>query len=245
MKTKKTAIVTGSSSGIGLGVAKALVERGDNVVLHGRDEAKLKRVAAELGTPHRVAWVAGDLSDLSLGEALVREALDRFGGVDVLVNNAGLFEPKPFLEVTSDDLDLYLSSNLRGTYFVTQAVVRQMAKAGGGSVINIGTVMVHHAIGGFPCSAPVVTKGAIHTLTTLLAAELAPMNIRVNLVAPGVIRTPLQGEGVDDYAGLALLNRVGEADEIAEAVIHLADAAFTTGVVLPVDGGHAAGHALG
>lgn len=239
-----TVIVTGSSSGIGQAVAKAYVDRGDNVVLHGRDPEKLALVRAELNADDRTVGVAGRLEDLETGEALLRAALERFGRVDALVNNAGVFEPKAFVDVSPSDLDRFLNSNLRGTYFVTQAVVRQMITSGGGSVTNIGTVLVTHAIGAFPSSAPIVSKGGVQALTTSLAAELAPHGIRVNMVSPGIIRTPLHASAaVDDYAGLALLNRVGESEEIAQAVLHLTDAAFTTGVILPVDGGHVAGRA--
>lgn len=244
MATPRTFIVTGSSSGIGLSIARAFVERGDAVVLHGRDASKLQRVRAELNADDRTTTVAGPLEDIKTAEALAHAAIDYFGRIDGLVNNAGIFEPKPFLDVSPADLDRFLAINLRGTYFVTQAAVRRMVETGGGSVTNIGTVLVNHAIGAFPCSAPIVSKGGVQALTTSLAAELAPQGIRVNMVSPGVIRTPLHDSSlVDDYAGLALLNRVGESDEIAHAVLHLVDAAFTTGVILPVDGGHVAGRA--
>lgn len=246
MSNSLTVVVTGSSSGIGLGIARAFLDRGDRVLLHGRDVEKLERARAELDCGNRIEVVAGHLEDEETGKALVDAAVTRFGSVDVLVNNAGIFEPKPFLDVTADDLDRYLQSNLRGTYLITQAVARRMAQAGGGSIINIGTVLVNHAIGNFPSSAPIVSKGGVHALTTSLAAELAPLGIRVNMVSPGVVRTPIhRGADVDSYAGLALLDRVGETEEIAQAVLHLADATFTTGVILPVDGGHVAGHVVG
>lgn len=238
----KTVLITGGSSGIGYDVARAFLEKQTNVVLNGRNVEKLKAAAERLGHADRVAVVPGDIGDGKTGEAMVRVAVERFGSVDVLVNNAGTFSVKPFLDVTEADLDGYIDGNLKGTYFTTQAVVRQMKKEGGGAIVNIGTVLVNHAMAGLPASAPLVTKGGVHALTISLAAELARDNIRVNLVAPGVVRTPIYGDAdVDSFGGVALLNRVGEVEEITEAVVHLATAKFTTGIIMPVDGGYMGG----
>ncbi len=238
----KTALITGSSSGIGFDVARAFLEKGSNVVLNGRNADKLKAAASELGHPDRVAVVPGNIADPATGKAMVRDALERFGSVDVLLNSAGTFGTKPFVDVTEEDLDGYLTGNLKGTYLTTQAVVRQMKKEGGGSIVNIGTVLVDHAMAGLPASAALVSKGGIHALTISLAAELAADNIRVNAVAPGVIRTPIYGDAdVDAFSGVALLNRVGEVDETTDAVMYLATARFTTGHILNVDGGYVAG----
>jgi NAD(P)-dependent dehydrogenase (short-subunit alcohol dehydrogenase family) len=239
-----TTIITGSSSGIGLDIARGFLRKGGNVVINGRDAEKLSRIAGELGAEARVATVPGDIGNGETGEALVRAAVERFGRVDVLVNNAGTFEPKPFVDVTPEELDGYLNGNLRGTYLTTQAVVKQMKRQGdGGAIVNIGTVLIDHAIGGFPASAPLVSKGGIHALTNSLAAELAADKIRVNMVAPGVVRTPLQGVEVDAFGGIALLGRVGEVEEITEAVLYLTEAALVTGHILPVDGGFITGRA--
>lgn len=239
----RTVIVTGSSSGIGLDIARAFRKDGASVVINGRDPEKLAAVTMELGAPDQVAPVAGNIGDRKTAEALVRTAVERFGRVDVLVNNAGTFAPKPFVDVTEEELDGFLDGNLRGTYLTTQAVVRQMKQQGGGGVIvNIGTVLIEHAIGSFPASAPLVSKGGVHALTRSLAAELAPDGIRVNMVAPGVVRTPLHANvDVGAFGAVALLNRVGEVEEITEAVRYLTDAEFVTGHILPVDGGFISG----
>ena len=238
----KTALVTGGSRGIGYAAARAFLDRGYNVVINGRNAEKLEAAAEKLGAPEKVAIAPGDIGAPATGEAMVRVALERFGSVDVLVNNAGTFGTKPFVDVTEDDLDSYINGNLKGTYFTTQAVVRQMLKQGGGSIVNIGTTLIDHASTSVPATAPLVTKGGVHALTVNLAAELAPQNIRVNAVAPGIVRTALfDGMDVDDFAGMAMMNRVGEPDELGDAIAYLADAEFVTGHILPVDGGYVSG----
>ncbi|MCH9697970.1 MAG: SDR family oxidoreductase [Gammaproteobacteria bacterium] len=240
----KTVLITGASSGIGFDIARGFLEKDFNVVLNARDIDKLTATTKALGNENRIALVSGDIGIQETGKKMVNAAIDRFGSVDVLVNNAGIFGLKPFLENTEEDLDNYIHINLKGTYFVTQAVVKQMKKQGGGNIINIGTVLIMHAMAGIPASAALVTKGGVHALTTSLASELAADNIRVNAVAPGVIRTPIYGDvDVDAFGGVALMNRVGEVQEITEAVLHLASASFTTGIIMPIDGGYVTGRA--
>jgi NAD(P)-dependent dehydrogenase (short-subunit alcohol dehydrogenase family) len=241
---KQTIIVTGASSGIGKEIASHFLENGDNVVINSSTPEKLELVYQELGAGENLAMVAGNVKDKNTGEQLLAVALEKFGAVDVLVNNAGIYETKPFLEVDEAYLDRFLNTNLKGTFFTTQAIIPQMLKQQGGVVINIGTPLVNHALGGGPSTAPMTSKGGIHALTLQLAAEFGKHNIRVNTVAPGVIRTPMHGDDADQSAGLHLLNRVGEVEDIAQMVYLVARSNFITGAIINVDGGMAAGHYL-
>ncbi|SFD89393.1 NAD(P)-dependent dehydrogenase, short-chain alcohol dehydrogenase family [Chitinophaga sp. CF118] len=241
---KQTIIVTGASSGIGKEIARYFLERGDNVVINSSTTEKLEQAYQELGGGEHLAMVAGNVSNKATGEKLVTTAISKFGSADVLVNNAGIFETRPFLEVDEAYLDRFLNTNLKGTFFTTQAVIPQMLKQQDGVVINIGTPLVNHALGGAPTTAPLSSKGAIHSLTIQLAAEFGKSNIRVNTVAPGVIRTPMHGEEADQSAGMHLLNRVGEVEDVAQMVYTVAKSNFITGAIINVDGGMAAGHNL-
>lgn len=245
----KTIIVTGASTGIGKAIAQLFLAKGANVVMNSFHQKNLQTTYEAFGSPPQVALVAGDVGQQKVGEQLVTTAIEQFGSVDVLVNNAGVFQPKPFLEVEEKDLNRFIATNLKGTYFASQAAIRQMLKQGYGSIINIGTVLVNHAIAGFPASAPVASKGAIHTLTRQLAAEFGKDNIKVNTIAPGIIRSPLQSKiGVadaDSLSGLHLLNRIGEPEEVAQAAYYLANADFVTGETFNVAGGHTVGHTIG
>lgn len=241
---KQTIIVTGASSGIGKEIARHFLLKGDHVVINSSTAEKLEEVYHELGAGENLVMVAGNVKDKSTGERILRSAMERFGSADVLVNNAGIYETKAFLEVDEAYLDRFLDTNLKGTFFTTQAVIPQMLKQQSGVVINIGTPLVYHALGGAPSTAPISSKGAIHALTLQLAAEFGKNNIRVNTIAPGIIRTPMHGEHADSSAGIHLLNRVGEVEDIAEMVYTVAKSNFISGAIINVDGGMGAGHHL-
>ena len=241
----KTAVVTGAGSGIGYAVAEAFVREGTNVVLNGRNEDKLARAAAQLGQPGQLAIVTGDVTQPETAGRIVEAAVGRFGRVDVLVNNAGTFESKPFTDYSIEELDSFLGY-LRGTYVLSQAAVRQMRTQGdGGAIVNIGTILATNGVNGVPSSAPIAAKGGITALTKNLSVELAADNIRINAVAPGIVPTALYGdlsdEQLESLHGMQPLGRYGTPKDIADAVLYLANARWVTGVILPVDGGVDAG----
>jgi len=241
----KTTVITGAGSGIGYAVAEAFVREGANVVLNGRNEDKLARAATQLGHPGQLAIVAGDVTQPETAGRIVEASVERFGRVDVLVNNAGTFDSKPFTDYSVEELDDFLGY-LRGTYVLSQTAVRQMRKQGdGGAIVNIGSVLASNGVHGIPSSAPMAAKGGITALTKNLSIELAADNIRINAVAPGVVPTPLYGdlsdEQLESLHGMQPLGRYGTPKDIADAVLYLANASWVTGVILPVDGGVDAG----
>ncbi len=196
--TRSTILITGASSGIGYGIAGTFLQAGWNVVANARNADRLHRAVDRLGFADRVAAVVGTTSDAATGAAMVAAARERFGGVDMLVNNAGEFTTKSFLDVTERDLDHFYTVNLKGTFVTTQAAVRAMQAQGrGGNIVNIGTVLAGHGMSWIHASAALVSKGGIHALTVALAAELSHSRIRVNCVAPSFVRTPLM-EGGDE-----------------------------------------------
>ncbi len=241
----QTAVITGAGTGIGFAVAQAFLDAGGNVVLNGRTESKLQNAAKQLGHPDRIEIVAGDITQAQTSDKLVDAAVKRFGRVDLLVNNAGTFSMKPFTDYTVEELDGFLGY-LRGTFVLSQSAVRQFRKqGGGGSIVNIGTILTLNGVAGVPSSAPIAAKGGITALTKNLSSELASENIRINAVAPGVVPTPLYGdltdEQLDSLNHMQPLGRYGVPKDIADAVMYLAGANWVTGVVLPVDGGVDAG----
>ena len=244
-KVPQTVIVTGSATGIGFAIAEQFVERGANLLLNGRTHEKLAAAAEKLGHPDRVAFIAADITEPRDANKIVDTALDRFGRLDVLVNNAGIFHTKPFTDYTIEELDAFLGY-LRGTFALTQSAVRAMRRhPEGGAIINISTILAFNGVAGLPSSAPMAAKGGITALTKNLSVELAADNIRINAVAPGVVPTPLYGElneaQLEALHDMQPLGRYGTPKDIADAVLYLANASWVTGVILPVDGGVDAG----
>ena len=249
MFANKTIIITGASSGMGEAMARAFLKEGGNIVLNARNKERLEEILHEnIENKSRIKIVAGDIGLKSTGEALASAALDTFGSIDALINNAGVFVPKPFLDATEEDLDMYFSTAVKGAYFASQAVIPSMIENNNGCIINIGSMWVEHPLAATPCSASQVAKGGVHTLTRHLAIEFASNNIRVNTIAPAVIDTPLYDNLMDanqlaTLAALHPLNKLGTQKDITSWVHHLAGEGgrFVTGQTFFVDGGITAG----
>lgn len=251
--TDKVVIITGGATGIGLKTAHAFLSRGANVVLNGRREMKLQEAIIGLDpTGTRVAYHAGDIGNPETARILVHTAVQRFGGVDVLVNNAGIFKPTPFLDHTESDYSAYLNTILGGTFFTSKAAIPEMQRRGAGVIVNVGSMWASQAIGITPSSAYSAAKAGVHALTRNLAIEFASDNIRVNTVAPAVVETPVYNSFLSDkevkevlptFNAFHPLGRNGQPSDVAAAIIFLASkqSDWITGVVLPVDGGVTAG----
>jgi NAD(P)-dependent dehydrogenase (short-subunit alcohol dehydrogenase family) len=237
-----TVVITGASSGIGLGLAQAYLERGFNVVANARTEERLAAAAKQLGNPTRFVGVAGDIGKRDTAQQLIDRAVERFGQVDVLVNNAGIFNAKPFVEYTEEELDQLVATNLKGFVYASQAAARHMVARRQGHIVNITASIALQPNQQVPALLPVLIKGGINAATRALALELAPHNVKVNAVAPGIVDTPLYTPEQHGFLnGLAPAGRIATVREIADAVLYLTSADFTTGVVLPVDGGMSTG----
>ena len=236
--TQKTAIVTGGSQGIGAGLVKAFLERAYNVVANSRSIAKTSPFPASAN----LALVDGDIGDPKTAAKIVDTAVSRFGRVDVLINNAGIFIPKPFTEYTTEDFNALVSTTLAGFLYVSQLSVKQMVRQKSGSIVNISTTLVGQPIAGVGAAVQIMIKGGLDAVTGALAIEYAKDGIRVNTVSAGVINTPMhKPETLEFLKGLHPVGRIGEIKEIVDAVMFLAEATFTTGEILHVDGGAHAG----
>lgn len=237
-----TVVITGASSGIGLGLAQAYLERGFNVVANARTTERLAAAAKQLGNPARLLGVAGDIGRRDTAQQLVDRAVERFGQVDVLINNAGIFNAKPFVDYTEDDLEQMVATNLKGFVYASQAAAKHMVARRQGHIVNITASIALQPNQQVPAVLPVLIKGGINAATRALALELAPHNVKVNAVAPGIVDTPLYTPEQHGFLnGLAPAGRIATVREIADAVLYLTSADFTTGVVLPVDGGMSTG----
>ena len=233
--SQRVAIITGASQGIGAGLVTAYRKLGYAVVANSRN--------IEESDDPMVLTVPGDIARPGVGQRIVDAALARFGRVDTVVNNAGIFIAKPFTEYTDEDYDAVTGVNMRGFFEVSRAAVAAMLDNGGGHVVNISTSLVDHANSGVPSALASLTKGGLNAVTKGLAIEYAGRGIRLNAVAPGVIRTPMHDpSSYDVLAKLHPVGRLGEIDDIVDAVIYLENAKFVTGEILHVDGGQSAGH---
>lgn len=235
MNTQKVAVITGASQGIGAALVTAYRKLGYAVVANSR--------TIQPADDPLVLTVAGDIAAPGVGTRIIEEGLKAFGRIDTVVNNAGLFVAKPFTDYTDEEYELVTGVNLRGFFELTQRAVTAMLAQGGGHVVSISTTLVDHANTNVPSVLASLTKGGLNAATLSLATEYAARGIRVNAVAPGVIRTPMHAPETHDFlAALHPVGRLGEIDEIVDAVTYLEGAAFVTGEILHVDGGQNAGH---
>lgn len=233
--SNKVVVITGASQGIGAGLVKSFRERGYKVVATSR--------SIQPSTDPDVLAVAGDIADPQTAERVIREGVARFGRIDTLVNNAGIFVAKPFTEYSHADYAQVVATNMSGFFYISQLAVAEMEKNASGHIVSVTTSLVDHAIDGVPSVLASLTKGGINAATKSLAIEYAKRGIRVNAVSPGIIKTPMHGE--ETHAALGSLHPVGhmgEIDDIVQAILYLDTANFVTGEILHVDGGQSAGH---
>jgi len=234
--SKKVVVVTGASQGLGAGIVEGFRKLGYQVVATSR--------SIQPSSDPDILTVAGDIADPATSEKIIREAVARFGRIDTLVNNAGIFLAKPFTAYTREEYVNTVATNMGSFFHMSQQAIAQMEKQGeGGHVVSITTSLVDHAIEGVPSVLASLTKGGMNAATKSLAIEYAKRGIRVNAVSPGIIKTPMHGE--ESHAALGRLHPVGhmgDVQDIVAAVLYLDSAHFVTGEILHVDGGQSAGH---
>ncbi len=232
---QKVAVITGASQGIGAALVRAYRDRNYRVVATA--------LSMQPSSDDDVLVVSGDIADRKTAERAVSEGIARFGRIDTLVNNAGIFISKPFTQYTEADYAAIVAVNLTGFFHIAQLAVAEMEKHGSGHIVQITTTLADHAIAGVPAVLAALTKGGLNAATKSLAIEYAQRGIRVNAVAPGTIKTPMHS--VEEYAQLAALHpvgRLGEVSDVVDAILYLEAASFVTGEILHVDGGQSAGH---
>jgi NAD(P)-dependent dehydrogenase (short-subunit alcohol dehydrogenase family) len=231
---QKVAIVTGASQGIGAGLVKGYRDNGYVVVANSRN---IKPTGDE-----GVVTVTGGIGEREVAQLIVRTAIERFGRIDTLINNAGVFVSKPFTDYTVDDFRAAIDVNLAGFFHITQLALGEMLKRGHGHIVQITTTIVDQPIAGVPAGLASLTKGGLAAVSRGLAIEYAKKGIRVNAVAPGIIKTPMHAPETHEFLnGLHPIGRMGEISEIVDAVLYLEGADFVTGETLNVDGGQHAG----
>jgi NAD(P)-dependent dehydrogenase (short-subunit alcohol dehydrogenase family) len=228
------AIVTGASQGIGAGLVAGYRGLGYRVVATSRSIAPSK--------DEQVLAIPGDIRDRATARKLVAAAKERFGRVDTLVNNAGIFVAKPFVEYTQEDFDAVTGTNVTGLFHITQLVLAELLSQRSGHIVNISASLVDQPLAAVPAGLAALTKGGVNALTTSLAIEVAKSGVRVNAVAPGIIKTPMHAPATHEFlAKLQPLGRMGEVKDVIDAVLYLETASFVTGEIIHVDGGSAAG----
>jgi len=232
---KKVVVITGASQGIGAALVKAYRDLDYRVVATAR--------SVKPSTDPDILTVAGDIADPATAERVIREGVARFGRIDSLINNAGIFIAKPFTGYTHEDYVNVLAVNLNGFFYISQLAITEMEKQGKGHIVNVTTSLVDHAIDGVPSVLASLTKGGLNSATKSLAIEYAKRGIRVNAVSPGIIKTPMHAEDTHEALGsLHPVGRMGDISDIVQAVVYLESAGFVTGEILHVDGGQSAGH---
>jgi len=233
MANDKVVVITGASHGIGASLVSAFSEAGYNVVANSR--------SIGASTSPGIVNIAGDVGQPDTADRIMKEGVEKFGRLDTLVNNAGIFISKPFTEYTEAEYDAMLSTNLAGFFYLTQAAVRVMERQRRGHIVNVTTTAAEQPINGYPAALASLTKGGLNAVTKALAVEYGSRGIRVNAVSLGIIKT----QDPSSYAGLESmdpLGRLGEIDDVVAAVMYLERAEFVTGEISHVDGGQSAGH---